>query len=74
MSFLRSLVLRSDLAVAAVLAVRLRRARPDSPGREPGVWSYLGGVFAGAGVVFALTSAALGGTAVGQSAMHSMGH
>jgi hypothetical protein len=63
-----------DLAVAAVLAVRLRRARPDSPGREPGVWTYLGGVVAGAGVVFALTSAALGGTAIGQSAMHSMGH
>ena len=63
-----------DLAVAAVLALRLRRGRPESPGREPGVWTYLGGVVAGSGVVFALTSAALGGTAVGQSAMHSMGH
>jgi hypothetical protein len=63
-----------DLAVAAVLAVRLRRARPEVPRPEPGVWAYLGGVLGGAGVVFALTSAALGGTAVGHAAMRSMGH
>jgi hypothetical protein len=31
-------------------------------------------VLSGAGLIFALTSAALGGTAVGQSAMHAMGH
>jgi hypothetical protein len=63
-----------DLGIAAVLAVRLRRGREERPGREPGVWAYLGGVLGGAGVIFALTSAALGGTAVGQSAMRSMGH
>jgi hypothetical protein len=63
-----------DLGIAAVLAVRLRRGREERPGREPGVWAYLGGVLSGAGLIFALTSAALGGTAVGQSAMHAMGH
>ena len=63
-----------DLAVAAVLAIRLRRARPEVPSPEPGVWAYLGGVFGGAGVIFALTSAALGATVVGRSAMQAMGH
>lgn len=62
-----------DLAVAAVLAVRLRRAGPDVPSPEPGVWAYLAGVLGGAGAIFAITSVALGGTAVGQSAMHMMG-
>jgi hypothetical protein len=63
-----------DLAVAVVLAVRLRRRRADAASPEPGMWAYLGGVLAGTGVIFAVTSIALGGTAVGQSAMHSMGH
>jgi hypothetical protein len=63
-----------DLAVAAVLAVRLRRGRSPADGPPPGPWAYLGGVVAGAGLVSALTSAALGGTAVGEAAMHSMGH
>ena len=63
------------LAVAVVLAVRLRRQSADeAAGREPGVWSYLGGVLLGTGIIFAVTSVALGGTAVGQAAMRSMGH
>jgi hypothetical protein len=63
-----------DLALAVVVALRLRRGRPEERGAEPGVWAYLGGVVGGAGVIFALTSAALGGTAIGASAMHAMGH
>jgi drug/metabolite transporter (DMT)-like permease len=63
-----------DLTLAAALAVLLRRGRTEARGTEPGVWPYLAGVVGGAGVIFALTSAALGGTAVGQSAMHAMGH
>jgi hypothetical protein len=38
------------------------------------VWAYLGGVVGGTAVIFGLTSTALGATAVGQSAMHAMGH
>jgi hypothetical protein len=65
-----------DISIAAVLAVRLRGGRPDGrPTHKPGVWTYLVGVLGGAGVIFALTSAALGGTAVGQVAMTTMvGH
>ena len=63
-----------DLGLAAVLAIRLRRGGPERASAEPGVWAYLGGVVGGAAVIFVLTSAALGGTAVGESAMRSMGH
>ena len=60
-----------DLAVAAVLAGGLRRRREPTEAFPP-VWGYLAGVAAGAGVVAALTSASLGGTAVGALAMQGM--
>jgi hypothetical protein len=60
-----------DLAVAAALAVVLRRGR-RAPGPFPPVWPYLGGVVGGAAVVAALTSASLGATPVGALAMQGM--
>ncbi|MGN6742323.1 MAG: hypothetical protein ACTHJL_03365 [Amnibacterium sp.] len=62
-----------DLACAAALAVVVRRGRPREQ-RRPGVWSYLGGVVAGAAVVAGITSASLGATPVGALAMQGMGH
>jgi hypothetical protein len=62
-----------DLACAAGLAVVLRRGR-SAAGRPPGVWTYLGGVVAGAAVVAGITSASLGGTAIGAIGMAGMGH
>ena len=60
-----------DLACAASLAVVLRRGRPAVV-RQPGVWSYLGGVVAGAAVVAGITSVSLGATPVGALAMQGM--
>ena len=40
--------------------------------RQPGVWSYLGGVVAGAAVVAGITSVSLGATPVGALAMQGM--
>jgi hypothetical protein len=62
-----------DLACAGGLAVRVRRG-PRREARAPGVWSYLGGVLAGAAVVAGITSASLGATPVGALAMQGMGH
>lgn len=60
-----------DLACAAALAVVIRRGRPRTT-KQPGVWSYLGGVVAGAAIVAGITSASLGGTPVGALAMQGM--
>jgi hypothetical protein len=62
-----------DLVSAAALAVVVRR-RGTRDARRPGVWSYLGGVVAGATVVAGITSASLGATPVGAIAMQGMSH
>lgn len=61
-----------DLAVAALIAAALRRG-PRRTEAFPPVWGYLAGVIGGAGLVGALTSASLAGTAVGALALHA-GH
>lgn len=61
-----------EVGCAAALAVVVRRGR--TPSRRPGVWTYLGGVAAGAAVVAGITSASLGATPVGAMAMTGMGH
>ncbi|HET6825987.1 MAG TPA: hypothetical protein VFH64_08685 [Amnibacterium sp.] len=61
-----------ELGCAGALAVVVRQGRRESP--QPGVWTYLGGVVAGAGVVAGITTASLGATAVGALAMQGMGH
>lgn len=61
-----------DLTCAAGLAVALRRGT-RRPGRAPGVWSYLGGVAAGAALVAGITSASLGATPLGALGMPGMG-
>jgi hypothetical protein len=61
-----------ELGCAAALAVVVRRGRSEP--RRPGVWTYLGGVVAGAAVVAGITSASLGATPVGAMAMQGMGH
>jgi hypothetical protein len=62
-----------ELGCAAALAIVVRRGRRRDT-RPPGVWSYLGGVVAGAAVVAGITSASLGATPVGALAMQGMGH
>ena len=61
-----------ELGCAAALAVVVRRGRREA--RQPGVWTYLAGVAAGAVVVAGVTSASLGATPVGAVAMQGMGH
>jgi hypothetical protein len=60
-----------DLAVAAALAVVLRRGRRE-PGAFPPAWLYLVGVAAGAAVVAAITTTSLGAAPVGELAMRGM--
>lgn len=64
-----------DLIPAVVIAVRLRRpSTPDGVETMPSALPYLLGVVLGGGLVAAMTSTALGGTAVGALAMRGMGH
>lgn len=64
-----------DLISAAAIAVQLRRpSSPESREATPGALPYLLGVVLGGGLVAAVTSTALGATAVGALAMRGMGH
>ena len=61
-----------ELGCAGGLAVVVRRGDRESP--QPGVWTYLGGVSAGAAVIAAITTASLGATPLGALGMPGMGH
>ncbi|MDH2443665.1 hypothetical protein QDR37_06885 [Amnibacterium sp. CER49] len=60
-----------DLAVAAGLAVVVRRGR-RSPSAFPPAWLYLAGVVVGAAIVAAITTSSLGAAPVGELAMRGM--